>query len=298
MRKVFLEELPRRGKGIDWKKSIGQTVKFIYDDIEGEIYINKYIDGYKSIMNVIYKNNEFNIRTSILFHCMLGGLINHKREQKQVSNIGLKENEFTYDEMMELISQGYAEIKYQYNKIINGVSRMLVFYDDNYYIQCTQCQTFKPIDKFTTNKKNVRMMQKSGACKECCSHRNKQSYYNNYERYIYYRYKSLEQNSKKWEVECLSFEDFKIFAETNKDPIYNVTLKEAFEKGIYDKVDVDHKIPISKGGNSLIDNLYLISSDFNRLKLDKTLDEALAIIKLLYEKSENIKQFYNTEEGK
>lgn len=298
MRKVFLEDLPRRGKGIDWKSSIGQTVKFIYDDIKGDIYINKYIDGEKSIINVIYKNHEFDIRTSILTHCMLGGLIKYKCEQKQIPDKELKDNEFTYDEMMQLINQGFGEIKYQYNKIVNGVVRMLIFYNGNYYIQCTQCRIFKQIDKFTTNKKNIGMMQKSGACKECCSHRNKQSYYNNYERYIYYRYKSLEQNSKKRNVECLSFEDFKIFAETNKDPVYNMTLKESFENGMYDKLDVDHKIPISKGGSSLIDNLYLIPSEFNRLKLDKSLDETLAIIKLLYEKSENIKQFYNTEEVK
>ena len=36
MRKIFLEELPRHGKYIDWKSSIGYKVKFIYDDIEGD----------------------------------------------------------------------------------------------------------------------------------------------------------------------------------------------------------------------------------------------------------------------
>lgn|GEM_PF-2579546 len=293
MRKVYLDNLPKRGSCINWKKSIGQTINFIYDDVKGDIYINKYIDGKKSMINVIYKNHEFNIRTSILNKCILGGLIGYECEQNQVEDIKLKDNEFTYSKMMELINQGYGEIKYKYNKIINGAVRMLILYNNNYYIQCTQCKIFKQIDEFTTNKKNINMMCKTGECKDCCSHRNKQKYYNNYERHIYYRYKSLEQNSKKRNVECLSFEDFKIFCETNKDPVYNITLKEAFESSMHDKLDVDHKTPISKGGNSLIDNLYVIPSEFNRLKLDKTLDETLAIIKLLYEKSEDIKQFYN-----
>ena len=38
MRKVFLDELPRGGKGINkdlinWKESIGNTIHFIYDNI-------------------------------------------------------------------------------------------------------------------------------------------------------------------------------------------------------------------------------------------------------------------------
>lgn len=42
MRKVFLDGLPRRGKYIDWKNSIGYTVEFIYDDVKGVFEIIKY----------------------------------------------------------------------------------------------------------------------------------------------------------------------------------------------------------------------------------------------------------------
>ena len=46
MRKVFLEDLPRKNGGrssaIDWNNSAGYTVKFIYDNIEGELEIIKY----------------------------------------------------------------------------------------------------------------------------------------------------------------------------------------------------------------------------------------------------------------
>ena len=38
MRKeIFLENLPKRGRFIDWKNSIGHKVKFIYNNIEGYI---------------------------------------------------------------------------------------------------------------------------------------------------------------------------------------------------------------------------------------------------------------------
>ena len=45
MRKVFLDELPRKGgksDRIDWKKSVGCKIPFIYDDIQGEMEIINY----------------------------------------------------------------------------------------------------------------------------------------------------------------------------------------------------------------------------------------------------------------
>lgn len=44
MKKVFLEALPRRGVFVNWEKSVGHKVKFVYDDIEGELEIVKYED--------------------------------------------------------------------------------------------------------------------------------------------------------------------------------------------------------------------------------------------------------------
>ena len=46
MRKMFIENLPKRQgrnrKEIDWKNTIGYKVKFVYDDIEGEVEIIDY----------------------------------------------------------------------------------------------------------------------------------------------------------------------------------------------------------------------------------------------------------------
>lgn len=42
MRKIFIDDLPKRGKQqryVDWEKSIGCKVHFICDEIEGDIII-------------------------------------------------------------------------------------------------------------------------------------------------------------------------------------------------------------------------------------------------------------------
>lgn len=65
MRKVFLDDLPKKyGFGankdklvIDWKKSIGYKVKFIYNDIEDEFEII----GYDHKVNIVYKNNIYKV---------------------------------------------------------------------------------------------------------------------------------------------------------------------------------------------------------------------------------------------
>jgi hypothetical protein len=49
VRKIFLDDLPRgglnRGDRINWEGSVGRSVKFIYDNIEGYIHIIEYING-------------------------------------------------------------------------------------------------------------------------------------------------------------------------------------------------------------------------------------------------------------
>ena len=70
MRKVFLDELPRKMHGkkecIDWEKCIGLKVKFIYDDVIGELKIlnklsNCVIIDYK---DKLYKMKPYNFTNS------------------------------------------------------------------------------------------------------------------------------------------------------------------------------------------------------------------------------------------
>ena len=81
MKKMFTDDLPHRGKFIDWKNSIGYIVKFIYDNIKGEV---KIVDYYKknssNYIKVKYKNKNYNINIISFKSCHIGdilGLINH-----------------------------------------------------------------------------------------------------------------------------------------------------------------------------------------------------------------------------
>nr|DAJ80623.1 MAG TPA: restriction enzyme [Caudoviricetes sp.] len=74
MRKVFLDDLPRRtgykSNPISWKNSVGYKVRFIYDDIEGEIEIIDY-DRDKLRLTVVYNGDIFNIHTGNFVECKL-----------------------------------------------------------------------------------------------------------------------------------------------------------------------------------------------------------------------------------
>lgn len=88
MRKVFLDGLPKRGKTnqINWKKSVGHKVKFIYEDIEGEVEIVDYeLKAQK--LNIKYNDIIFPINTSSFMNCMLGTLIG-KINKNYVFKIG------------------------------------------------------------------------------------------------------------------------------------------------------------------------------------------------------------------
>lgn len=85
MKKVFLDNLPKKlGVGaninkecIDWNKSIGHKVKFIYDDIEGEIYIiNQYKKSFQNYLEVKYNDKIVHISASSFIKCAIGNLLN------------------------------------------------------------------------------------------------------------------------------------------------------------------------------------------------------------------------------
>lgn len=82
MKKVFLDDLPRRnngkGKNIDWKNSVGYKVHFIYEDIDGYIEILDYID-YKLIIK--YNNKELKIFTSSFIKANIGKILNNKNKK-------------------------------------------------------------------------------------------------------------------------------------------------------------------------------------------------------------------------
>ena len=77
MRKVFLEDLPKTYKGVNWTLSIGYNIRFIYDNIEGYLKIIDYNLG-AQLLKVEYLNKYFNILTSNLIGIRLGDIIGTK----------------------------------------------------------------------------------------------------------------------------------------------------------------------------------------------------------------------------
>lgn len=83
MRKVFLDDLPRWEKGegavkvgtINWNKSIGYKVPFIYDNIEDKIEIIDYIND-RSRVIISYKDKQMNIFSGSLKEGNIGKLFN------------------------------------------------------------------------------------------------------------------------------------------------------------------------------------------------------------------------------
>ena len=91
MKIVYLDNLPKKiGVGkkecIDWVNSIGYKVKFIYDDIEGEVEILGYTKK-KQKVEIKYNNNYLNLHTGSFCKCNLGELLG-KKTKKYKYDIG------------------------------------------------------------------------------------------------------------------------------------------------------------------------------------------------------------------
>lgn len=80
IKKIFSEDLPIYKEGtykncIDWKSTIGYKVKFIYDDIEGEVEIVNYnTKGNKLTLKYLEINN-YKMDTTQFLACMLGKML-------------------------------------------------------------------------------------------------------------------------------------------------------------------------------------------------------------------------------
>jgi len=132
MRKVFLDDLPRRGGSnqIDWRKSVGFKVKFIYDidnsnynnRIEGELEIVDYEIKNKNLYLILKHNdNIFSILPSGLSNCKLGAKLNvYSKEYKY--NIGdIIKTKTGKIEILELSREfNNSHRNYKYKCLIDG----------------------------------------------------------------------------------------------------------------------------------------------------------------------------------
>ena len=128
MRKVFLDELPHKGKQINWKDSIGHKVHFIYDDIEEFLPILDFIQVKdRSFILTKFKDQEKTyLWTGNITSNKFGSLIG-KYELKYIYNVGdtvdnLKSGKLQILEQIR-ISSGKTQRKlkaYKYKCLICG----------------------------------------------------------------------------------------------------------------------------------------------------------------------------------
>ena len=79
MKKIFLEDLEHKGSLIDWKGSVGNSVRFIYKDISGVFNILGYYNRNNSKIKDVeieYNGNIERFTTGHLMNCKIGRLLN------------------------------------------------------------------------------------------------------------------------------------------------------------------------------------------------------------------------------
>lgn len=85
MKKVYTDNLIKKGNKINWIASVGKKVKCVYDDLEFEVKIESY-DYSSNKINIVYKDNEpFAIGTNNFLKCNLGkclGLVTSEFKMK------------------------------------------------------------------------------------------------------------------------------------------------------------------------------------------------------------------------
>lgn len=115
MRKVFLDDLPKNNKGVDWSKCKGRTIRFVYNEYAGELTLGVYEKG-KQVITFIYKENEYAIRTGDLKKGEFGrkiGLVSHLTDFKY--NIGeVVNNKKILKRYVTSNCYGHKQKKYQY----------------------------------------------------------------------------------------------------------------------------------------------------------------------------------------
>lgn len=95
-KKIFLENIPKKGKNIDWSKSVGCDIKFIYGDIEDTFKIIKFIPNEKnSRLHIVYKDEVYITSIAEIRNCNLGKILKQFTNDFKVDIGVYKEKNFT-----------------------------------------------------------------------------------------------------------------------------------------------------------------------------------------------------------
>lgn len=127
-KKIFLEELPKLKLGdnyfINWKKSVGYYVRFLYDDIEGYIKIIDYIPQTQDLI-IKYKECDYKIKTYAFKKCYLWKIVNGITKEFKIE-VGTKFKDNNKD--IVIIDRKYVQSPYAKNTKLKY-----------YKIKCNKC---------------------------------------------------------------------------------------------------------------------------------------------------------------
>lgn len=78
---MFLDTLPKWEQGrhigkINWEKSTGQVIHFVYDDIKGNFKILEYKIKKKSLI-IQYDNKDFEMAINNIRNCSIGAIVDN-----------------------------------------------------------------------------------------------------------------------------------------------------------------------------------------------------------------------------
>jgi len=172
LKKVFLEDLPKKlGIGanankecIDWNKSIGNHVKFIYDDIEDKVEIINY-DVKKQKLDVKYNNIIYPITITGFKNCQLGEVLGtHMRKYRY--NVGDIIQTFSGEiQILEQTKASDNQKKYKYKCLIDGNIDQIYEFNLTQGNGCNVCTNKKILkgynDLWTTHLKTAKLLKHS-----------------------------------------------------------------------------------------------------------------------------------------
>ena len=148
--KVFLDNLPHKyGFGInknklliDWKNSIGYKVKFIYDDIKGEVEIINYTknkDNKRYMLSLKYMDNVYIVHTDSFIKGCLGKIVG------KITN----EHKYQIGDVINNVRSGKLKILEQIRIKTNKGC-----YIKGYKYKCLNCGNIDTITENNMNNKN------------------------------------------------------------------------------------------------------------------------------------------------
>ena len=144
-KKIYLENLPRKGNYIDWINSVGYEVEFEYKNIIGIFKIIDY-NPKTQFLKVMHQDKKYEIRTSIFTKCAFGKIF--KTELLDTTykyNIGEK---IKNDKGCFIISERYIDEHHTINRSGNAT----IHYIKKYKCKCCSCECINVREEYNVDK--------------------------------------------------------------------------------------------------------------------------------------------------